>query len=261
MSKTLILSDIHFCESRLSSTSAQRFQKLFDGINTLILNGDTTEEHSQCSFEASKKQTDELLAMASEHGVQTTIICGNHDPIISELDHVWLCNKSVLVFHGHAAFPEIAPWSWRSKYILKARESYIRENGDGFNEQLAAVRKASHEAASGTYRGQRPSLPHMCLLGMPAIFHVLSSWLKFPSLVAEWVEKYAPSAKFIVTGHTHHAGIWKRKGRVIINTGCYGFPSHPRAVILDDESIIVHRLKLSNGFYSLGRVCSSWNVR
>tara|TARA_B100000959_G_scaffold278029_1_gene335605 strand:- start:118 stop:903 length:786 start_codon:yes stop_codon:yes gene_type:complete len=261
MSKTLILSDIHFCESALPDKTAQKFRNLFSGFDALILNGDTTEEHSLSSFEVSREQADALIKFASEDGLQTTVICGNHDPVSSDIDHIWLCDKSVLVFHGHAAFPGIAPWSWRSKYIKKSREEYIKVNGDGFDEQLAAVRQASHEAASGKHKDKRPSLPHMFLLGIPAFFHVLNSWRKFPNLVSDWVERYAPSAKYVITGHTHHAGIWTRNNRVIINTGCFSFPSHPRAVILENDTITVHRLVLSNGNYSFGRVCASWNVR
>jgi predicted phosphodiesterase len=261
MSKTLILSDIHFCRSRSPNKSAKAFYNLLNGFDALVLNGDTTEDHSLLTIESSKEQTDALISFASKEGIQTSLICGNHDPVTSDIDHVWFCDKSVLVFHGHAAFPGIAPWNWRSKYMRKSREEFLSINGNGFDEQLDAVRQASFEAASGKFKDHRPSLPHMLMLGMPAVFHILNGWRKYPKLVSDWVEQYAPTAKFIITGHTHHAGIWKQNNLVIINTGCFGFPSHPRAVVLENNTITVHRLASSNGNYSLGRVCASWNVR
>jgi predicted phosphodiesterase len=261
MSKTLILSDIHFGKPSSSLTSASQLKNLWSGCDELVLNGDTTEIHSAKHGKQSEDYTSELIDIASNDGVQTTLISGNHDPNCSETDWLWFWDETVFVFHGHAAFAGIAPWSWRAKYIKKRRNEYIHKSSDGFVEQLEAVRKASHDAATGAFSKHRPSLPHMLMLGFPAVFNVLHGWWKFPSYVSRWIDSYAPTAKYVITGHTHHAGIWKRNGRVIINTGCFGFPSHPRAVVIDDEKLTVYRLRLTGGNYSLGRVCSSWNAR
>jgi len=261
MSKTLILSDIHFCRSRSSAVSPEQLRPLWSGCDALLLNGDTTEAHAKSRSNASEERTQRLVELASSDGVRTTLICGNHDPVVSEIESLWFCDKLVLVFHGHAAFPTIAPWNWRSRYIAEVRSKYLAKSSDGFEEQLAAVRKASFEAVSGAFRAHRPSMPQMLAFGPIAAFRVLRGWWQFPTLVSSWVEKYAPTASFIITGHTHHAGVWRRNNRVIINTGCFGFPSHPRAVIIDGYKITVHRLHLKNNNYSLGRVCASWNVR
>lgn len=261
MSKTLILSDIHFCRSRSSAVSPEQLRPLWSGCDALVLNGDTTEAHAKSRSGASEQHTQTLVELASKDGVRTTLICGNHDPVVSNIESLWFCDKRVLVFHGHAPFPTITPWNWRSKYIAEVRLKSLAESGDGFEEQLAAVRKASFDAVSGAFRIHRPSMPHMLALGPRAAFRVLYCWWKFPSLVSAWVENYASTASFIITGHTHHAGIWKRKNRVIINTGCFGFPSHPRAVIIDDNKLTVYRLRLKHSDYSFGRICGSWDVR
>lgn len=261
MSKTLILSDLHFSKSSSSITSAEQLRPLWSGFDALVLNGDTTEAHQNCWSDESKRHTETLIKLSETDGVKTTLICGNHDPIVSETESLWFCNKRVLVFHGHAAFPQITPWNWRSKYIAKARKKYLSKSGDGFDEQLAAVRKASFDVVSGAFKSLRPSLPHMLSLALPAAFQVFYSWWRFPTLVSNWVEQYAPTATYIITGHTHHAGIWKRNNRIVINTGCFGFPSHPRAVVIENDEITVYRLQLNSGSYSLGRVCGSWNTQ
>ena len=261
MSKTLILSDIHFSTSSSTVISAEQLRQLWSGCDELVLNGDTAEAHALQTCEASKKLTTSLINLAECDGVKTTLICGNHDPKISETDFLWFWDKKVLVFHGHAAFSGLAPWSWRAKYIVKTREQYLIDSGDGFDEQLAAIRRASFDAASGAFNSHRPSFLRFLLLALPATLHVLLGWWRFPSLIERWVDKYAPSAKYIIVGHTHHAGIWTRNKRIIVNTGCFGFPSHPRAVIIDNDVITVYRLRLSDGNYSLGRVCSSWKAR
>ena len=261
MSKTLILSDIHFGMSKSTATSAEQFRHLWKDCSALILNGDTVEEHAKRCSEVSQQRTADLLHLAKQDGVKTTLLCGNHDPIVSETECLWFCDKKVLVFHGHAPIPKIAPWSWRGKHAELSRYEYLLDKKDGFEEQLASLRQACYKTASGAFQQYRPTRIHMLMLGIPAIFHVFHTWWKYPTLVSEWVDKYAPSAKFIITGHTHHAGIWKRKNRVIINTGCFGFPSHPRAVVLEEEKTIsVYKLTLTNGYYSLGRACADWSV-
>ena len=261
MSKTLILSDIHFGKPSSKVVSASQLQNLWRDCDELLLNGDTTEIHSFAYGKHAEEYTAELIELARKDGVRTTLLGGNHDPVCSETDWMWFWDKTVFVFHGHAAFGGIAPWSWRSKYIVQRRNDLLQKSGDGFTEQLEAVRRASHDAATGAFSQFRPSTPHMLMIGLPAAFNVLYGWWKFPTNIAKWVGAYASSAKYIITGHTHHAGIWKRDGKVIINTGCFGFPSHPRAVIIDDKKMTVHKLRVSKGNYSLGRVCSSWNAR
>ena len=261
MSKTLILSDIHFCGSHSKVKSAEQLRPLWDGCDAMVLNGDTTEVNSPRHSEESKQRASELIAIATQDGVHTTYLCGNHDPVESDNDFMWFCKENVFVFHGHAAFETLAPWSWRAKFIGQVRKKYIQESGDGFQEQLKSARKASFDVVSGAFESSRPSAVFLALLGIPAAIRVLLGWKYFPSLISHWIEQYAPSAKFVIVGHTHHAGIWKRNGRVIINTGCFGFPSHPRAVVIDNDELIVYKLRLTDGHYSLGRVCSSWNVR
>jgi len=261
MSKTLILSDIHFCRNHASVRCARKFRPLWKGCTALVLNGDTVEAHDSRTASLSSKETESLLSMAEQDGLQATLICGNHDPAISDTDYLWFCNERVLVFHGHAGFPQIAPWSWRAKYVEQARRRYIRDSGDGFEEQLLAVKKASLDAVNGKFREFRPTPLHMISLAIPASIKVFSSWLSFPTLISNWAEAYAPTASFIVTGHTHHAGIWKRKNRTIINTGCYGFPSHPRAVYIEKDVLSVYKIDVRGEQYTLGKRYASWDLR
>lgn len=261
MSKTIILSDLHFGKPNSTAVTAQQFRSLWKGCQSLILNGDTTEAHSINSSEKSKALTTELCRLAKEDGIQTTAVAGNHDPEISKTNSIWLWDKRVLVFHGHAVFPGVAPWSWRAPFIRQRREDLLKKGGDGFEDQLEAVRLASLAAAKGEFKQHRPSLLHMASLAIPASFRVLHSWWNFPEYTSRWVNQFASSAKYVIVGHTHHAGIWNVDGRVIINTGCFGFPSHPRAVIIDEDELTVYRLRLLNNRYTLGRIYSSWNSR
>lgn len=260
MSKTLVLSDIHFCRWSTTVESIDQLQPLWHGCDELVLNGDTSEMHSSKHAAESNELTKLLITAATGDGVKTTLICGNHDPAISDVEHLWFCNQQILVLHGHASFKGVAPWSWRSKYIAESRDAELKNGGDRIEEQLAAVRTASIKAATGVFSNHRPNPLHMAMLGPAAVFHILSGWWRFPTLTAQWADRFAPTAKYIITGHTHHAGIWERNGRTIINTGCFGFPSHPRAVLIDGESIFVYKIEKRDNQYSLGSLLQSWDA-
>lgn len=260
MHKTLILSDIHFCRWSTTVKSIEQLQPLWRSCDELVLNGDTTEMHSISHAKSSNEMTTSLIEAAKNDDVQTTLICGNHDPAISDIQHMWFWDKKILVFHGHAVFKGVAPWSWRGKYIARCRDEQMRNSDMGINEQLAAVQIASAKAAMGEFSNHRPNPIHMAMLGLPAIFHIFASWLQFPTLVGYWADQFAPNAKYIITGHTHHAGTWHRDGRTVINTGCFGFPSHPRAVLIDEASIAIYKIVKQNNRFSLGPVIQSWDA-
>ncbi|MBC8200762.1 MAG: metallophosphoesterase family protein [Planctomycetes bacterium] len=260
MSKTLILSDIHYSNRGSNVRCVEQLRPLWDGFDALVFNGDTAELHSTNLKERSRIAIEKIKQCTKEDGVELALLCGNHDPTISELQHLWFHDNKTLVFHGHAPIRGLAPWSWRYKHIVKNINDYIEKAGDGFHEQLAAAREASITAATGGFNQHRPNLFHMLMLSAPASFQVLRCWWKYPSDIATWVSRYAPSAKYVITGHTHHAGVWQRGAITILNTGCYGFPSHPRAVVLDGDSIAIHKVRKRNNRYCLGGVCESWNA-
>ena len=264
MSKTLILSDIHFCKNGSSVRSFDSLRSLWQGFDDLILNGDTAETLSSTLAEKSIQLTESLVDAARAEGVHVTLLGGNHDPDISDLDHVYLSQEKILVFHGHAAFQDIAPWSWRSPHILRTRSEYISLQGDGFAQQLEAVRNAASKVRTQEFNKFKPTPIQMMMLAVPSLLNVLRGWCIFPSLVSRWVETYSPQSSFVVTGHSHHAGIWKRSDRTIINTGCFGlrgFPSRPRAVVIDDQQLRVFKLRKSNGVYEFGNQVASFEVK
>lgn len=260
MRRTLILSDIHFCKRSSNVKNVEQLRPLWRGYDALILNGDTSELHCAEHSEKARIATENLAKMTHEDGVELTLICGNHDPTISDIEHAWFFDKKVLVFHGHAPIYGGAPWSWRYSHFANTFNKQLEITNDGFSEQLLAVREASIQSATGAFNEHRPSKCKMLSLAIPAVVKILLCWKRYPTLVSNWAEIYAPTASVIITGHTHHAGVWRRNNKIIINTGCFGFPSHPRAVEINNEKISVYKVVKKNNNYALGRVCASWNA-
>jgi hypothetical protein len=117
---------------------------------------------------------------------------------------------------------------------------------------LVASQHASHvDWERITDQARHSTIPAMFMRPL-ALLRVIQYWREFPQLAATFMQKHAPSARFAVLGHTHHPGIWRRNDRVIINTGSFGFPGHPRAVSLDDDHrLVVHRIRLIKSTYAL----------
>ena len=88
MGKTLILSDIHFCDNNGSVPSFEALQPLWQGCDTLILNGDTASTLSSKLAAPSIKKTEQLVDAANKDSVKTILLGGNHDPDISIVNHV-----------------------------------------------------------------------------------------------------------------------------------------------------------------------------
>src|SRR5690606_41113795 len=68
-------------------------------------------------------------------------------------------------------------------------------------------------------------------------------------------------------GHAHRPGIWRRHGRVLINTGSFSLPGRPRGVLIDSEKLSVRTIERRAGQYHLAprseerRVGKEWRTR
>ncbi len=263
MSKTLILSDIHFSNPSSSALSAHMFTPLFAGIDRIILNGDTAETLSKRMSASSITLTEELISLTTQSGIDVVLVTGNHDPDVSKIHHVYEFEKRMLIMHGHAVLDGVAPWSWRSKYI----KEIMRKNPvpNTLNEMLEQITEASQQVGTDDMESNKPSTLKMASLAFPAVFHILKSWFNFPTLTYNFLKQYAPETKVCITGHTHRRGVWIRDDVVIINTGCfakYAFPSRPLAVLLDavQRTVHVHSIKTTRDGFNLAKSLCEFDV-
>ncbi len=258
--KTLILSDLHLCKRLSTIETISQLRPLWQGFDELILNGDTEESYSKKYSSQSQEATRSLIKTAESDNVKVHLLDGNHDPMISD-SHARLSHDSkVLIMHGHAVFPEIAPWTWYASKIKKHRNELLQASGDTFQSQLEATRIASNRSAKSREVKNRPNLIELPLRTAWCVFKILQTWKRCPSITERWLSTYAPKTKIVIIGHTHRAGIWEINGRVIINTGCFGFPSHPRGVVINENTLKVFRIQKINDQYNLDQELGSWQL-
>ena len=194
-------------------------------------------------------------------GVDLTLISGNHDPLLTDQRFVTLMDGQIYATHGDVLHPSISPWSTHAEELahfnrraLAMLKSPARASEIG---RLAASQYASFaswddrhadpapapestEPPKATDRGRR-----LVQLARRAAV-TLWCWHTLPRRAAQFMLEYAPESRFFVFGHIHRAGIWTLQERVIINTGCYGFPSRPRAVVIENDQISVMPVQQSS---------------
>ena len=251
--RIVILSDLHLGRPRCAAISAEALRPLWEGATHLILNGDVAEVHNRDHWSQAACETMRLFELCETDDVSLTLMSGNHDPFISDIRHLYLHGGQVLVTHGDVLHPAVAPWSPAAGRIRKAHEHAMSALTPEERVHLESILSAAQFASHAEWGELEKEASHSTVLGMfvrPwAVAQVLHYWWIFPRLAADFAARHAPQARFIVLGHTHHPGIWNIGDRTIINTGSFGFPGRPWAVIVQERSLSVMRIRLQGDAY------------
>lgn len=253
--RTVILSDLHLGRPYGSAGEASRLRPLWQGATRLIINGDVAELHHPHYREVAHEQVRRLSELCDQDGVTLTMLSGNHDPFLTERRHLFLENGRVLVTHGDALHPAIAPWSVDAKTIRQAYEQAYAKVHPEHREKLEEILKVSEVAAMSTFMPENFRDRHGGLTEMLKrpwmIPQILLYWKTIPRLADDFVQAHAPESHFFIFGHTHRHGIWHRDNRVIINTGCFGFPARPLAVVIDHPRLAVMNIRKQADHFTL----------
>lgn len=261
MAQTLrIFSDLHFLEGSCRIRKLSQLQPLFDGADQVVVNGDSLDtQHADPTGSTAA----EIRAYFPTLVPSCTLITGNHDPDISETHELSLFGGALWVTHGDVLFEDMIPWSRYQPEIVRriafALESVPVGERNHLDTRLKVFRKISYGMPrEGGIRDEGLAafamkcwfvlFPPRCSLGM------VRSWLTSPRRAAALAAAYRPSARFIVNGHTHYPGVWRRKdGRVVINTGSFCPPLSSLMVETSGESLRVRQINLVRGEFRPGR--------
>ena len=115
---TLILSDLHLGHRASLIRDAEQLAPVLREAKTVVLNGDTAELRHQIDRPVGRGLAANLARVCHSSGAKAIFINGNHDPVISQIDHLDLAEGQMLVTHGDMLFLGIAPWS-RQAYAYR----------------------------------------------------------------------------------------------------------------------------------------------
>ena len=265
----LILSDLHVGHPACPITDPNGLRRLFEGVATVIFNGDTAELCWLRSRDKAQQQLDELAKACLSVGARPVFLNGNHDPVISSASHLDLCDGAALVTHGDILFHEIAPWSREARLVgpehSRALEKMSAEARSDFEERLVACKRASlvlemHEPRSASRRLARTAMILRELWPPWRVLQILRCWMQEPGRAAALADEFRPQARFLILGHSHRAGLWKRRSRIIINTGSFMPPSGKWAVRFETDHLTIQRIVCVKQEWALGRSIATWDL-
>ncbi|MED5323103.1 MAG: hypothetical protein VYA02_07555 [Planctomycetota bacterium] len=259
VASTIILSDLHLGRTTRAAVSPESIAALCEPFDRVVLNGDVYEAHhpalKERGAEAWRTLKDKLMAA----GCEFIPIAGNHDAKAFDRRDLFLEEGLVWVTHGDVLDERIAPWSLSSKRMAQAWEKAA--------SQMPIHRRVSREGQLEIARlagfaewdlGPKDRVPpaggtslRKAMRDPGRLISVLRYWKECPDRALRFANTTGVQAPILVLGHSHNAGRWRRENRTILNTGAFGFPGSPYAVVLDDRGVALQAVERTDQGYQL----------
>jgi predicted phosphodiesterase len=245
----VVVSDLHLGRPD-GLRSPSELDAILEPGACLVLNGDSAELRDPQHREAAEVALADLRARARGRGASLVMLAGNHDPDIAPERMMSLAGGTVIVTHGDAFHPSVAPWSARAA----AMRSAWNETLDALPPELRGTVQATFAAARAAGRaevgvGASHTTLRRLLTSPSALLSIMMYWRAFPALAARFAETFAASASIVVAGHSHWHGVSRVGQRTIVNTGAFAPPRAPHAAIIERDRLALVRLRFVAGSY------------
>ena len=260
---TIIISDLHLGHRASQVRNAEELVPILKEARSVIFNGDTVEMRTPVDRPVGRHMAAVIARLCHSIGCRPTFVNGNHDPAVSKIDHLDLMDGRILVTHGDILFLGVAPWSRKAlayrKIHLRALANLGPDALMNFETRLLAAKRTSIKLQllerPVTEHSKAPKLTVLVQQFWPPHrpFMILRAWLQTPTLAARLCDLFRPNAKYVIVGHTHYPGVWKRGPFRVINTGSYVLHFGALAVLLQGESIEIRKVIKQKEGFALGR--------
>ena len=261
--QTVVLSDLHLGRPGGASRAAA-FERIIGACDRLIITGDAAELHHARFQNDAQRELDVLRDLCATRGVRLDFIAGNHDPFISEYRALTLADGAIYITHGDAFHPAVAPWSPYAASMRATFEATLAATAAGTPEDCALF-QAAREAAISEWRvmgsGAHVSTISNMAVRPHRVLSVLAYWSRYSKLAARWAARFSPRAATVIVGHSHRASISHLEGRCIVNTGAYGFPGVPHAIVIDGSTVKMCRIEQAGAYYQIAtKPRAEWKI-
>jgi predicted phosphodiesterase len=260
---TIIISDLHLGHRASQIRDPEELVPILKEARSVIFNGDTVEMRTPVDRPVGRHMAAVIARLCHSIGCRATFINGNHDPAVSKIDHLDLMDGRILVTHGDILFLGVAPLIQQA---LAYRRIHLRALANlgpdalmNFEKRLLAAKRTSIKLQMM----ERPVTKHSKAAKLIVLlaqfwpphrpFMILRAWLQTPTLAARLCDLFRPNARYVLVGHTHYPGFWKRGPVTVINTGSYVLHFGALAVLLDGESIEIRKVIKQKEGFALGK--------
>eukprot|EP00752_Nemacystus_decipiens_P015231 g13564.t1 len=237
--KTLILSDTHL--GKPGSPRADALRPVWQGVDELVINGDAAEVQIPWLRGTAVRELDRLEELARQDGIRVTLISGNHDAYLTDRRCLQLAEGSILVMHGDALHPAVAPWTRHANALqVRTERELARAEQKDLATRLDIAQHIGHSEFLKEYviSSLGESTLRRILARPIEVPRVLWYWRREPAFAELFMQDYAPKAKVLIVGHSHRRGVWQRGGRTIINTGAFMFPGKPHLAMSQPSNAV-----------------------
>ena len=271
VASTIILSDLHLGRTTRAAISPESIAALCAPFDRVVLNGDVYEAHHPSLKERGTEAWLSLQDRLTSAGCELIPIAGNHDAKAFDRRDLLLEDGLIWVTHGDVLDECIAPWSLSAKRMASAWQAAASQMP--IHQRLSREGQLEIARLAGFAEwdlGPKDRVPPAGGTSLRKAMHdpgrlisVLRYWKECPDRALRFAHTTGIKAPILVLGHSHNAGRWRRENRTILNTGAFGFPGKPYAVILDDTGVALRAVELSSDGYQLAKKAywfDSWDA-
>jgi predicted phosphodiesterase len=265
-----ILSDLHYGDRASRIRTLPALSPLFDGVSSLVLNGDTIDTRPSRTPAVTAALRAETLDFFARSAPPTTFLTGNHDPDISTRHTLDLAGGRIFVTHGDIIFEDLVPWGQDAPVIRALLAVELAKLGPEAREQLDPRMDVYRRVAASIpqrHQSERNGLKYA--VGLLAdtvwpplrILKVLNAWRRAPGLAAALTRRYRPLAEFAIIGHIHRPGFWRMpNGVTVINTGSFGPPLGGWLVDVEPGHLTLRSIVERRGEFYPGKVMAGFSL-
>jgi predicted phosphodiesterase len=265
-----ILSDLHWGHKASLIRASESLEGLVREADKVIFNGDTLEqkfEDSPCHLDKPLPRLAEFRDLLESWEVEPLFLTGNHDPRISNTHYCELNGGEILITHGDAIFPTVAPWSANRKVLENAVARGLASSSatESFYSFLQVFKDASLEEQA-LVKDYDPTVWGKIQIFLrqawppTRAFTILECWREAPKKAIELVEKFQKRPRFLIIGHTHKPDITVNGSTTVINTGSFLPWPGATTVDIDSSSITVRKVIKRQGRFTVGDVIGRFEV-
>jgi len=254
-----IFSDLHLGGPGSHIDDIEQLRPLLKGAKTVIFNGDTYEERIPEVYDHSVKMLEELRALCNELEIRAVFVTGNHDPTISDVHYLDLCDGRFFVTHGDLLFSDITPWS-REVDAIRDKISEIDDRYGSeptYDLDLAISRLCELRSAIEAHPLPTARTNIFAKLIWAALefwpprrsLGVLSVWQVSPHLARDVLRRFRPDAECLIMGHTHRRQVALHHPRHYLNTGAFSSGLGKYMVEVLHDQLWIYKIRKRDGLW------------